>query len=166
MTGLGLIFISFQNNEKIISKLILSVVLFFFILGVKEHIKELKIWAGEIIMNRENIKLIIGAVLAASITWILNHKIGLGPIVANGLIGVVVSLVFSQKLAGAYYVASFIGMSANFVIPTALVAGIAGLLSGFVIILTQSIYGGIGGKGGTIAAFSTQLIRVILILFI
>lgn len=43
LTGLGLIFMAFQNNEKTLGKLILSVVLFFFILGVKEHFNELKI---------------------------------------------------------------------------------------------------------------------------
>lgn len=117
-------------------------------------------------MNKENIKLIVGTILAASITWILNHSLGLGPIVANGLIGVFVSLLFSPKLAGAFYISSFIGMSASFVIPTYLVAGIAGFLSGLVIILTQTIYGGIGGKGGTIAAFSTQLVRTVLTFFI
>lgn len=116
-------------------------------------------------MNKENGKLIVGTILSASITWILNHHLGLGPIVANGLIGVFVSLIFSPKLAGAFYISSFIGMSASFVIPTYLVAGIAGFISGFIIILTQAIYGGIGGKGGTIAAFTTQLVRTILTLF-
>lgn len=117
-------------------------------------------------MNKENIKLLIGTVLAASLTWILNHNIGLGPIIANGLIGVFVSLIFKPKLAGAFYISSFIGMSGSFVIPSFLAAGIAGFLSGIVILLTQTIYGGIGGKGGTIAAFSTQLVRTVLALFI
>lgn len=117
-------------------------------------------------MNRESIKILIGGFIAAAITWFLNHRMGLGPIIANGIVGVMVSLFLSPKLAGAYYVASFVGMSSMAIIPSMLVAGFAGLLASLVIMFSKDIYGGIGGKGGTIASISTLVTMGFIYLFI
>lgn len=117
-------------------------------------------------MNKEDIKLLIGTVLAAALTWYINHKMGYGPIIANGLIGVVAAVLFNSRLAGAFYVASFVGMSGAAVIPSVFFAGIGGLISGIVIILSPEVYAGMGGKGGTIAAFSTHMARAISQFFI
>ncbi|NLY44665.1 MAG: hypothetical protein GX053_01535 [Tissierella sp.] len=117
-------------------------------------------------LNLDNLKILIGCSLAAILTWYINHKIGYGPIVANGIVGVIVALLFSSKKAGAYYIASFIGMSSQAIVPSMTMSGIIGLLAGFVIIFSQEVYAGMGGKGGTIAAFSTQLVRMILGFFI
>lgn len=117
-------------------------------------------------MSRENVKLLIGAILSAAITWYINNGLGYGPIIANGLIGIIVSILFSPKLAGAYYVASFVGMSGAAVIPSMTYAALGGGLAGIIIILSPEIYGGMGGKGGTTAAFSTQIVRGVLHFFI
>lgn len=117
-------------------------------------------------MKKENINILIGGVIAAAITWYINNNLGYGPIIANGIVGVLVSLLFSPRLAGAYYVASFVGMSSGAIIPSIFVAGFGGLLASIVIVHSTDIYGGIGGKGGTIATLSTLLTRGILHLFI
>lgn len=57
-------------------------------------------------------------------------------------------------------------MSGIGIVTSMAMAGLIGLFAGFVIIFSQEIYAGVGGKGGTIAALSTQLIRLILSLFI
>ena len=116
-------------------------------------------------MKRENIKILIGGFIAASITWLLNHTMGFGPIIANGIVGVVVPICLSPKLAGAYYVSSFVGMSSISIMPSMIVAGFGGMLAGLVIVFSTDIYGGIGGKGGTIATISTLLTKGILYLF-
>lgn len=41
-------------------------------------------------------------------------------------------------------------------------AGVIGLVAGIVIIFSKEVYAGVGGKGGTTAALSTQLIRILL----
>ncbi|NLY66428.1 MAG: hypothetical protein GX069_02580 [Tissierellia bacterium] len=110
--------------------------------------------------------LVLGTSFSAAITWYLNHSLGLGPIIANGIVGVLVALLFSSKKAGAFYIASFIGMSSQGIVTSMVMAGIIGLFAGFVIIFSQEIYAGVGGKGGTIAVLSTQIIRLIMSLFV
>lgn len=117
-------------------------------------------------MKKENIRILIGGFFAAVITWFLNHTMGLGPIIANGIVGILVSILLSPKLAGAYYVSSFVGMSSSNIIPTMVVAGIGGMIASFIIVFSTDIYGGIGGKGGTIATISTLLTKGILYLFL
>lgn len=117
-------------------------------------------------MSKENIKIIVGTILAASITWYINHIIGFGPIIANGIIGLIVAFLFNSKLAAAYYAASFVGMSGITVLPSIILSGLGGLLVGIISILSSEIYLGIGGKGGTTAAFSTQVIRIVSQFFI
>lgn len=117
-------------------------------------------------MKKEKIKILVGGFFAAAITWFLNHTIGLGPIIANGIVGIVVSILLSPKLAGAFYVSSFVGMSSINIMPTMLVSGFGGMLASFIIVFSTDIYGGIGGKGGTIATISTLLTKGILYLFL
>ncbi len=117
-------------------------------------------------MKKENIKILVGGVVVAAITWYINNTLGYGPIIANGIVGVLVSLLFSPKLAGAYYVASFVGMSSMTIIPSIILAGVGGLFAAVVIVFSADIYGGVGGKGGTIATLSTLLTKGILYLFI
>lgn len=119
---------------------------------------------GEYNLNRENRKILIGGFLSATITWYINNTLGYGPIIANGIVGIVVSLLLAPKLAGAYYVASFVGMSNITVIPSMVYAGFGGLFAATVIVFSTDIYGGIGGKGGTIATLSTLLTKGILYL--
>src|SRR5699024_9922556 len=128
-------------------------------LSIDRNTKERKI-------NIRHIKTIAGAGLSAGITWYINHNMGYGAIIANGIVGIIVSILFSSKEAGTFYVASFVGMSAKSVIPSIAVASIAGIVAGIIVLTSQEVYAGVGGKGGTMAAFSTQFVRVILSWFI
>jgi len=112
-------------------------------------------------MDRGKINTILCAIIAAIITWYLNHEMGYGAIVANGLVGVVGAILLPGALAGANFTASFIGMSSTAVIPSIAWAGIGGLVVGIVIAYSPEVYAGIGGKGGTTAACSVQITRVI-----
>lgn len=112
-------------------------------------------------MNKSKFYTIGCGIVAATITWYLNHKMGYGPIVANGLVGVVAAILLPAPLAGAAYAASFVGMSGALVLPTLSAALLGGLIVGLVLAYTSEIYAGIGGKGGTTAAFSTLLTKLI-----
>ncbi|MGO1470067.1 MAG: hypothetical protein ACTHW2_08605 [Tissierella sp.] len=116
-------------------------------------------------MTKNNIIIFTGSGLAALLTWYINHNLGHGSLVASGIVGVISALVFPANLAGAFYTASFVGMSSQAIIPSANIAALTGLIAGLVIIFSKDIYAGLGGKGGTSIAFSTQFTRIILNLF-
>lgn len=106
------------------------------------------------------------SLISAVLTWELNHKIGYGPIIANGLIGVLAGLFLPNTLAGTTYAASFVGMSGTNVISTVFGASLGGIIVGIVLANTQEIYAGLGGKGGTTAALSTLITKMIIDLFV
>lgn len=116
-------------------------------------------------IDKNATKIILLSILGAVATWILNHQIGLGPIIANGIIGVAAGLFLPKALAGTTYTASFVGMSGINVIPSILGVVLGGIVVGIILANTQEIYAGLGGKGGTTAALSTLITKSILNLF-
>ena len=90
---------------------------------------------------------------------------GYGPVVANGLVGVVAAIFLPNKLAGITYTSSFIGMSSLEVIPSVGAAAMASLVVVLILLTTNQIYAGIGGKGGTTAALSTIITKTIIKIF-
>ena len=112
-------------------------------------------------LDKTKSRILILAIVSTSLTWILNHQLGLGPIVANGLVGVAAAIFMPGALAGIAYTSSFVGMSSLGVLPSVVFALIGGLIAGIVIIATTEIYAGIGGKGGTTAAAAALVRRAI-----
>lgn len=165
LIGVIMLFSAFIAHGFLWNKALIFMIIMLFSIGLVDHFQELKKFKEDK-FNLVNLEIIVGGFLVAAITWYMNHNLGLGPIISNGLVGVIVALVFEPKLAGAYYVASFVGMSGENIIPSMLLAGIGGVIAGIVIVFSQEAYNGIGGKGGTTAAFSTQVVKTILGLFI
>lgn len=166
-----ILFLAFKNNDGLISRFLILMMISFLGLILWEHFYEVKNLDKKGSMEKqkvdlENVKIILGASLSAAITWYINHEMGYGAIIANGFVGVVVGILFSPKKAGAFYAASFVGMSGLAIVPSMGVSAIIGLVAGVIIVSSQEVYAGIGGKGGTMIAFSTQLVRGILHLFI
>lgn len=116
-------------------------------------------------MTKAQIQTMICAIAGVVITWFLNHQMGYGAIIANGMVGVIAAALLPAPLAGATYSASFVGMSGLGVIPSLFASVIGGVVVGLVLVLTPEIYAGIGGKGGTTAALSAQITRAIVNLF-
>jgi len=116
-------------------------------------------------IKEHKFNIIFLAVISAAITWVLNHKLGYGAIVSNGLVGVIAGLFLPKTLAGTTYAASFVGMSGINVISSVVGASLGGIVIGIVLANTQEIYAGLGGKGGTTAALSTLITRTIMSLF-
>ncbi len=111
------------------------------------------------IMDKNKYFIFISAFIAVVMTWFMNHEMGLGAFVANGTIGLIAATLLPTVIAGTAYAASFVGMSSLGILPNIQAACIAGLVVGIVLVLTEEIYAGIGGKGGTSAALSTHLSR-------
>ncbi len=115
--------------------------------------------------NKNTLYAFICSLIGVTLTWFINHKMGYGAIVANGLVGVLAATLLPKKLAGITYTSSFVGMSSLAVIPSVGAAILASLIVGIVILTTTEIYAGIGGKGGTTAALSAIITRTIINIF-
>lgn len=160
-TGIGLLFSSIKNpdNQVFIGTLIIFGI--FYLVGIREYYGEL-IGAKERAKLYKGYNVVISTFLSVTVTWYLNHKLNLGPILANGIVGVLATVLLPKNLAAMVFTSSFVGMSSLEIIPNLGSAGLGGVIVGLVILTTGEIFAGIGGKGGTTAALSTIITKNIL----
>ncbi|WP_222916404.1 hypothetical protein [Natrinema sp. SYSU A 869] len=93
------------------------------------------------------------AVAAAAVgTYWLSVSVGLGPVLASAVVGLVVGLAL-RRVDGAAYCGSFVGMASPALFPSLEWVALAGLLAGLAFVATAESFGGFGGKYGTIALF-------------
>jgi hypothetical protein len=111
------------------------------------------------------------SITAAVVTYILNTKAKLGPVIASALIGLIGGMVlpiFTQELAHTYAIiiigASFIGMSSPLRFKSVLPIAFAGVLYGLIFIYNAPYFGGAGGKLGTIALTSVLSVKGFMLL--
>ena len=104
------------------------------------------------------ILILVCSVLGAVGTFLLHHRMSLGPVIASSLVGLVsvisLPLLFQDiglMLAVITFCASFAGMASRIRFPSYWEIGIGGLLCGLLFIFTAPHLGGAGGKLGTIA---------------
>lgn len=116
-------------------------------------------------LDKNKLYILLCTFVGVTVTWFINHQMGYGAIIANGLVGVIAAILLPATLAGATYTASFVGMSSISVIPSIWGAALGGLVVGLVIITTTEIYAGIGGKGGTTAALASLITKSIISFF-
>lgn len=163
-TGSGL-FLSRLSSDFNIS--IFGILIFFgvfYYLGIIEYYKEL-IGVEERKKFYKSYIVLLSTFISVVTTWLINHKVGLGPIIANGIVGVLASFILPKNLSGMVFTSSFVGMSSLTIIPSIAAAGLGGIVVGLIILVTGEIFAGIGGKGGTTAALSTIITKNILNLF-
>lgn len=115
--------------------------------------------------NKTNLYVIMYSFIGVTLTWFINHKMGYGPFIASGLVGVIAAIFLPKDLASMTYTSSFVGMSSLEVIPSISAAALGSLIVGLVLLSTREIYAGIGGKGGTTAALSTIITKTIIRIF-
>lgn len=116
-------------------------------------------------VKKKSIYILICAFIGVTVTWFLNHEMGYGAVISNGLVGVTASAFLPEDLAGITYTSSFVGMSSMDVIPNMGAAVLGSIVVGVVLLSTAEIYAGYGGKGGTTAALSTIITKTILEFF-
>jgi hypothetical protein len=84
------------------------------------------------------------------VSYALNHEAGLGSVVAAGLVAVVAALVLPAQ-GVPLYCGSFVGMASTKLLGTYPDVAVAAILASVLYVLTVDVFGGFGGKLGTIA---------------
>ncbi|MFW5838747.1 MAG: hypothetical protein ACOCU1_02290 [Bacillota bacterium] len=115
---------------------------------------------------------IIGLSIAAAVlTYLLNIRFKLGPVIASALIGFIGGMILpllTREFAHLYAViiigASFIGMSSKMRFKNVFPIAFAGVLYGLIFIYNAPYFGGAGGKLGTIALTSVLSIKGFMLL--
>lgn len=119
------------------------------------------------------IPIIIAAVAGALSTYELQHRTSLSPVAASALTGLSAALLLAYlqhagiaseataQVSVVFFCAGFIGMSSRQRISRGYEIAAAGLIAGGIFILTAPIFGGTGGKLGTIAMISVLTTSVL-----
>ena len=92
----------------------------------------------------------IAVAVAGPVTYYLSISVGLGPVVASALVGLLAALTLGEQAAPAYC-GSFVGMVSSAVFPTLLPVAAASLVAAVVYVLAKRVFNGFGGKLGTTA---------------
>ena len=163
-TGGGLIISTAANEENIYKTEVLVIFGCFFAISLIDHFRKIR-ESGECVVNKKRLSILICSFIGVTLTWFINHEMGYGPVIANGLVGVMAAIFLPNNLAGITYTSSFVGMSSLAVVPSMAAAILGSLIVGLILLITQEIYAGIGGKGGTTAALSTIITKTIVKIF-
>jgi len=101
LVSLSILLLAFVNSVSVTNRIKILGIVAFFLVALKHHFHEVKSSIDRSDerkrLDYENVLLVIGTGLSAAITWYINHKLGFGPIIANGLVGIVVGLFFFFK---------------------------------------------------------------------
>jgi hypothetical protein len=159
--GVGLIVSTITNDDNLYKSEILILLSSFYLMSLWDHYRQISSKDVVGILTNASIQIMVCALAGTSATWFINHEIGYGAVIANGLVGIVAASILPEKLAGVTYTSSFIGMSSLSVLPTIWSALLAGFIIGLIFLFTSDVYAGIGGKGGTTASIATIITRTI-----
>lgn len=161
-TGGGLILSTALNEKNLYKTEILIIFGCFFVISLVDHYRKITEKEKRIKINKNFIHILMCSFIGVTLTWYINHEMGYGAIIANGLVGVMAAIFLPNSLAGITYTSSFIGMSSLAIIPSIGIAALGSLIVGLVFYTTMEIYVGIGGKGGTTAALSAIIMKAIM----
>ncbi len=164
-TGSWLIISTLINEDNFYKTEILIIFGSFFAISLVDHFKNVIEKEDIAKINKRRIYILLCSFIGVTFTWFINHKMGYGAIIANGLVGVMAATFLPNDLAGITYTTSFVGMSSLVVIPSMGAAVLGSLIVGLIFLATAEIYTGIGGKGGTTAALSTIILKTVIRLF-
>ena len=165
LTGGGLLIESALNERNLYKTEILIILGSFFVISLVDHFRNVAAKEEKTKFNKRSLYIMLCAFIGVTITWFINHEMGYGAVIANGLVGVMAATFLPNDLAGITYTSSFVGMSSLAVIPSMAAAALGSIIVGIILLTTVKIYAGIGGKGGTTAALSTIITKTILSFF-
>ncbi len=104
---------------------------------------------------------LLGVAVGGILTCILCRDFKLGAVVGASLVGISAYLVV-PKYAVPVYCGAFVGMTSNALLFTRSEVAIASVIAGIIFVLSSYVFGGFGGKLGTIAFISTIITSLIL----
>lgn len=94
----------------------------------------------------------VAVVAAATLTYVVSVNVGLGPVVASALVGLLAGLL-TPRVDAAAYCGSFVGMASTGVFPAVEYLLFAGAVSAIAFVAAKGTFAGVGGKLGTLALF-------------
>lgn len=166
VTGVGLLVSTAVKDRSFYKTEIIIIIGSLFVISIVDHFKKVIEKDDKTRGQQNKFYVLICAFVGVTLTWFINHRMGYGPIIANGLVGVMAAIFLSNQLASITYTSSFVGMSSLSVIPSMTAAALGSLVVGIILLVTMEIYEGIGGKGGTTAALSTIITKTIIRFFV
>ncbi len=104
---------------------------------------------ADALFSTKNLLNFVAVVAGVFVTHYLNHTIGLGAVVAAGLVQILAALLLPQY-GVPIATGSFAGMASATLLCDPGHVGFASVVAGVVYVLTMDVYGGFGGKLGTI----------------
>lgn len=106
---------------------------------------------AEGLFSQKNLLSFAAVVVGAILSYFIDVDLKLGAVVGAALVGLAAALFFPDYAVPAY-TGSFVGMASTKLLPSHGHVLFAGIVAGIVYILTLTVFGGFGGKLGTIAA--------------
>jgi hypothetical protein len=106
---------------------------------------------ADALFSNKNIYSFLAVVAGALLSHWLNVDLKLGLVVGSALVGLLAAF-FVPDYAVAAYTGSFVGMAGAKLLPGYAQLAMAAVVAGIVYILALAVFGGFGGKLGTIAA--------------
>lgn len=98
----------------------------------------------------------LAVVIGGVATFYLSYEIGMGVVIGSCLVGILAQMVFPEYGVPAYC-GAFVGMSSNALLFNYWEVAIASAIAGIVYVLARDVFGGFGGKLGTIAFIGATL---------
>jgi hypothetical protein len=107
----------------------------------------------------EHILVVCWIPIGAVSSFYLNHYLSLGPVISASAVGLTGSFLpifkkeseYLRQLPAAVYCGAFIGMSSTAVAPNILFVLTASFFTAILIVVSKSLFSGVGGKLGTLA---------------
>jgi hypothetical protein len=106
---------------------------------------------ADALFSRKNILSFVAVVVGALLSHWMNAHLGLGLVVGSAVVGLIAAVVFPDYAVPAY-TGSFVGMAGSKLLPQDAHVAMAAVVAGIVYVLALAVFGGFGGKLGTIAA--------------
>lgn len=124
-------------------------------------------WEGKAVFStqpsvdplRQSVLEVLAVLIGGVVSYTLAHDVGLGPVVAASMVGIVAHLLV-PSLSAAAYAGAFVGMTSDLLLLTHGEVLLASMTSGVIYYLTKPLFPGVGGKLGTIALIGTTMMSL------
>jgi len=137
-------------TSQFVFGIILTVLLLGFLFTIYNEFKGLSKAKAAGLLSQKNLITVACVIVGALTAYALNYNLKLGAVIAASVVGLLGG--FLVKDYGApLFCGSFIGMASTKVLPGFGQVLVAGIVAGVVYVLAMAVFGGFGGKLGTIA---------------
>ena len=137
-------------TSQLVFGVILTVLALGFVFAVFNESKALSSAKVEGLFGQKNLITLLSVVVGGLVAYALNYNLKLGAVIAASVVGLLGGFLV-KDYAAPLFCGSFIGMASTKVLPGYGQVLVAGIVAGIVYVLAMAVFGGFGGKLGTIA---------------